>query len=189
MGNRLTGSYELALASPVMCPSAPLASMLARGHLGTSFYSACCDGSCSTLQSSPQRAAISSTAYRNLLRSIQQSSTQHTAIFIQRTAILHIAYCNSFIQPTEILHIAYRNLPYSVQKFFTWHTAILHIACCNPPRSIQQFPPQLTEISVCSLLMAIQRLLMAIQRLRMCIQRLQTEILAIILIHFFRVLG
>ena len=37
--------------------------------------------------------------------------------------------------------------------------------------------------------MAIQRLLMAIQRLLMCIQRLQTEILAIILIHFFRVLG
>ena len=182
MGNRLTGSYELALASPVMCPSAPLASMLARGHLGTSFYSACCDGSCSTLQSFPQRAAISSTAYRNLLRSIQQSSTQHTAIFTQRTAILHIAYCNSFIQPTEILHIAYRNLPHSVPQFFTRHTAILHIACCNPPRSIQRFPPQLTEISVCSLLMAIQRL-------RMCIQRLQTEILAIILIHFFRVPG
>ena len=165
-----------------MCPSDPLASMLARGHLGTSFYAACCNGSCSTLQSSPQRAAISPTAYRNLLRSIRQSSTQHTTIFTQRTAILYIAYCNSFIQPTEILHIAYRNLPYSVQKFFTWHTAILHIACCNPPRSIQQFPPQLTEISVCSLLMAIQRL-------RMCIQRLQTEILAIILIHFFRVLG
>ena len=37
--------------------------------------------------------------------------------------------------------------------------------------------------------MAIQSLLMAIQRLLMCIQRLQTEILAIILIHFFRVLG
>ena len=170
--------------------------MLARGHLGTSFYSACCDGSCSTLQSSPQRAAISSTAYRNLLRSIQQSSTQRTAVFTQRTAILCIAYCNSFIQPTEILYIAYRNLPHSVPQFFTRHTAILHIACCNPPRSIQQFPPQLTEISVCSLLMAIQsllmaiqRLLMAIQRLRMCIQRLQTEILAIILIHFFRVLG
>ena len=172
-----------------MCPSDPLASMLARGHLGTSFYSACCDGSCSTLQSSPQRAAISSTAYRNLLRSIQQSSTLHTEIFTQRTAILYIAYCTSSTRRTEILHIAYRNLPHSVPQFFTRHTAILHIACCNPPRSIQQFPPQLTEISVCSLLMAIQRLLMAIQRLRMCIQRLQTEILAIILIHFFRVPG
>ena len=182
MRNRLTGSYELALASPVMCPSAPLASMLARGHLGTSFYSACCDGSCSTLQSSPQRAAISSTAYRNLLRSIQQSSTQHTAISIQRTAILYIAYFNSSTQRTEILHMAYSNLPHSVQKFFTQRTAILHIACCDFLRSKQQFPPQLTEISVCSLLMAIQRL-------RMCIQRLQTEILAIILIHFFRVLG
>ena len=179
-----------------MCPSDPLASMLARGHLGTSFYSACCNGSCSTLQSSPQRAAISSTAYRNLLRSIRQSSTQHTAIFTQCSVILHIAYINSLhsipqssTQRTEILHIAYRNLPHSVPQFFTQHTAILHIACFNPPRSIQQFPPQLTEISVCSLLMAIQRLLMAIQRLRMCIQRLQTEILAIILIHFFRGLG
>ena len=189
MGNRLTGSYELASASSVMCPSNPLASMLARGHLGTSFYSACCDGSCSTLQSSPQCASISSTAYRNLPRSIQQSSIWHTAIFTQRAAILYIAYCNSFIQPTEILHIAYRNLPHSVPQFFTRHTAILHIACYYFLRSIQQFPPQLTEISVCSLLMAIQRLLMAIQRLRMCIQRLQTEILAIILIHFFRVPG
>ena len=172
-----------------MCPSVPLASMLARGHLGTSFCAACCDGSCSTLQSSPQRAAISSTAYRNLLRSVQQSSTQHTAVFTQRTAILHIAYCNSSTQRTEILHIAYRNLPHSVPQFFTRHTAILHMACCDFLRSKQQFPPQLTEISVCSLLMAIQSLLMAIQRLRMCIQRLQTEILAIILIHFFRVLG
>ena len=157
-----------------MCPSAPLASMLARGHLGTSFYAACCDGSCSTLQSSPQRAAISSAAYRNLLRCIQQSSTRHTAIFTQRTAILYIACCNS---------------SHSIPQFSTQRAAILHIACCNPPRSIQQFSPQLTEISVCSLLMAIQRLLMAIQRLRMCIQRLQTEILAVILIHFFRVLG
>ena len=130
-----------------MCPSDPLASMLARGHLGTSFYSACCDGSCSTLQSSPQRAAISSTAYRNLLRSIQQSSTLHTEIFTQRTAILHIAYCNSSTRRTVILHIAYRNLPHSVPQFFTRHTAILHIACCNPPRSIQQFPPQHTVIS------------------------------------------
>ena len=172
-----------------MCPSVPLASMLARGHLGASFCAACCDGSCSTLQSSPQRAAISSTAYRNLLRSVQQSSTQHTAVFTQRTAILHIAYCNSSTQRTEILHIAYRNLPHSVPQFFTRHTAILHMACCDFLRSKQQFPPQLTEISVCSLLMAIQSLLMAIQRLRMCIQRLQTEILAVILVHFFRVLG
>ena len=148
-----------------------------------------CNPPRSVLRFPPQRTAISSTAYRNLLRSIQQSSTQHTAIFTQRTAILYIAYCNSFTQRTEILHIAYRNLPHSVPQFFTRHTAILHIACCNPPRSIQQFPPQLPEISVCSLLMAIQSLLMAIQRLRMYIQRLQTEILAIILIHFFRVLG
>ena len=179
-----------------MCPSAPLASMLARGHLGTSFYSACCDGSCSTLQSSPQRAAISPTAYRNLLRCIQQSSTRHTAIFTQRTAILYIACCNSShsipqfsTQRAAILHTAYRNLPHSVLQFFTRHTAILHIACCNSSHGILQFTPLLTEISVCSLLMAIQRLLMAIQRLCMCIQRLQTEILAIILIHFFRVLG
>ena len=136
-----------------------------------------------------QHASILPAACCNLLRSVQQSSTQHTAISTQRTAILHIAYCNSSTQRTEILHIAYRNLPHSVPQFFTQHTAILHIACFNPPRSIQQFPPQLTEISVCSLLMAIQRLLMAIQRLRMCIQRLQTEILAIILIHFFRGLG
>ena len=178
-----------------MCPSDPLASMLARGHLGTSFCAACCNGSCSTLQSSPQCAAISSTAYRNLLRSKQQFSTQHTAIFAQHTAILYIAYSDSShsipqssTQRTAILHIAYRNLPHSVPQFFTWRAAILHTACCNPPRSKQQFPPQLTEISVCSLLMAIQSLLMAIQRLLMCIQRLQTEILAIILIHFFRVL-
>ena len=170
--------------------------MLARGHLGTSFYAACCNGSCSTLQSSPQRAAISSAAYSDFLRSIQQSSTLHTAIFTQRTAILHIAYSDSLhsipqfsTQRTEILHIAYRNLPHSIPQSSTQRTAILHIACCNPPRSIQQFPPPLIEISVCSLLMAIQRLLMAIQRLRMCIQRLQTEILSTILIHFFRVLG
>ena len=179
-----------------MCPSDPLASMLARGHLGTSFYAACCNGSCSTLQSSPQRAAISPTAYRNLLRSIQQSSTQHTEIFTQRTAILYIAYSDSLhsipqfsTQRTAILHIAYRNLPHSVQQFFTQRTAILHAAYINLPHCVHQFPPLLIEISVCSLLMAIQRLLMAIQRLLMCIQRLQTEILAVILIHFFRVLG
>ena len=195
-GNRLACSHELASASSVMCPSAPLASMLARGHLGISFYAACCNDSCSTLQSSPQRAAISPTAYRNLLRSIQQSSTQHTAIFTQRTAILHIAYSDSShsipqfsTQRTEILHIAYRNLPQSIPQSSTQRTVILRIACCNPPRSIQQFSPPLIEISVCSLLMAIQSLLMAIQRLLMCIQRLQTEILATILIHFFRVLG
>ena len=157
-----------------MCPSALLASMLARGHLGTSFYAACCNGSCSTLQSSPQRAAISSAAYNNLPRSIQQSSTRHTAIFTQRTAILHIAYGNS-------LH--------SIPQFSTQRTEILHIAYRNLPHFVQQFPSPLIEISVCSLLMAIQRLLMAIQRLLMCIQRLQTEILAVILIHFFRVLG
>ena len=173
-GNRLACSYELVSASSVMCPSGPLASMLARGHLGISFYSACCDGSCSTLQFSPQRAAISPTAYRNLLRSIQQSSTQRTAIFTQRTAILHIAYSNS---------------SHSIPQFSTQRTEILHIAYRNLLRSLQQFSPQLIEISVCSLLMAIQSLLMAIQRLRMCIQRLQTEILATILIHFFWVLG
>ena len=129
-----------------------------------------------------QHASILPAACCNLLRSVQQSSTQHTAIFHTAYRNLHTTYCNSSTQRTEILHIAYRNLPHSVPQFFTQHTAILHIACFNPPRSIQQFPPQLTEISVCSLLMAIQRL-------RMCIQRLQTEILAIILIHFFRGLG
>ena len=179
-----------------MCPSNPLASMLARGHLGTSFCAACCNGSCSTLQSSPQRAAISSTAYRNLLRSKQQFSTQHTAIFTQHTAILYIAYSDSShsipqssTQRIVILHTAYRNSSHSVLQSSPQHTAISSAAYSNFLRSIQQFPPQLTEISVCSLLMAIQRLLMAIQRLRMCIQRLQTEILAVILIHFFRVLG
>lgn len=145
-GNRLACSHELVSASSVMCPSDPLASMLAQGHLGTSFYSACCNGSCSTLQSSPQRAAISPTAYRNLLRSIPQSSTQHTAIFTQRTAILHIAYSDSShsipqfsTQRTEILHIAYRNLPHSVQQFFTRRAAILHAACSNLPHCVQQF--------------------------------------------------
>ena len=143
-----------------------------------------------------QHASILPAACCDFLRSVQQSSTQHTAIFHTAYSNLHTTYCNSShcvlqssTQRAEILHIAYRNLPHSVPHFFTRHTAILHIACCNPPHSIQQFPPQLTEISVCSLLMAIQRFLMAIQRLRMCIQRLQTEILAIILIHFFRVLG
>ena len=130
-----------------MCPSAPLASMLARGHLGTSFYSACCDGSCSTLQSSPQRAAISSAAYSNLPRSIPQSSTQHTAISTQRTAILHIAYCNSSTQRTEILHIAYRNLPHSVPQFFTQRTVILHTAYRNSSHSVLQSSPQHTAIS------------------------------------------
>ena len=137
-----------------MCPSAPLASMLARGHLGTSFCAACCNGSCSTLQSSPQRAAISPTAYRNLLRSIQQSSTQHTAIFTQRTVILYIAYCNFShgipqfsTQRTEILHIAYRNLPHSVQQFFTRRTANLHTAYSNSSHSVLQSSPQHTAIS------------------------------------------
>ena len=130
-----------------MCPSDPLASMLARGHLGISFYSACCDGSCSTLQSSPQRAAISSAAYSNLPRSIPQSSTQHTVIFTQRTAILHIAYCNSSTQRTEILHIAYRNLPHSVPQFFTQRAAILHTAYRNSSHSVLQSSPQHTAIS------------------------------------------
>lgn len=137
-----------------MCPSGPLASMLARGHLGISFCAACCDGSCSTLQSSPQRAAISPTAYRNLLRCIQQSSTRHTAIFIQRTAILHIAYSNSShsipqfsTQRTVILHTAYSNLPHSVLQFFTRRTAILHIAYRNSSHSVLQSSLQHTAIS------------------------------------------
>ena len=124
-------SHELVSASSVMCPSAPLASMLARGHLGTSFCAACCNGSCSTLQSSPQRAAISSTAYRNLLRSIPQSSTLHTAIFTQRTAILHIAYSNSSTQRAEILHTAYRNSSHSVLQSSPQQTAISFAAYRN----------------------------------------------------------
>ena len=131
-GNRLACSHELASASSLMCPSDPLASMLARGHLGTSFCAACCNGSCSTLQSSPQRAAISPTAYRNLLRSIQQSSTQRTAIFTQRTAILHIVYCNS---------------SHSIPQFSTQRTAILHIAYRNSSHSVLQSSPQHTAIS------------------------------------------
>ena len=114
-----------------MCPSGPLASMLARGHLGTSFYSACCDGSCSTLQSSPQRVAISSAAYSNLPRSIHQSSTQQTVIFTQRTAILYIAYSDSShsipqssAQRAAILHAAYRNSSHSVLQSSPQHTAI-----------------------------------------------------------------
>ena len=137
-----------------MCPSGPLASMLARGHLGISFCAACCDGSCSTLQSSPQRAAISPTAYRNLLRSIQQSSTLHTAIFTQRTAILHIAYSDSShsipqfsTQRTEIPHTAYRNLPHGVQQFFTRRAANLHTAYSNSSHSVLQSSPQRTSIS------------------------------------------
>ena len=65
-----------------------------------------------------------------------------------------------------IFHTAYRNSS-------TQRTVILRIACCNPPRSIQQFSPPLIEISVCSLLMAIQSL-------RMCIQSLQTEIFCLL---------
>mgnify|MGYP004453170683 FL=1 len=40
----------------------------------------------------------------------------------------------------------------------------------------QKLSPKHTEISVCSLWMAVQSLWMAIQRLRMCIRSLQTEI-------------
>ena len=115
-----------------MCPSGPLASMLARGHLGTSFYAACCNGSCSTLQSSPQRAAISSAAYSDFLRSIQQSSTLHTAIFTQRTAILHIAYSNS---------------SHSIPQFSTQRTAIFPTAYRNSSHSVLQSSPQHTAIS------------------------------------------
>ena len=122
-----------------MCPSAPLASMLARGHLGTSFYSACCDGSCSTLQSSPQRAAISSAAYRNLPRRLPQSPTQPTAIPTQPTAILHMAYCNSSTQRTEILH--------SIPQSSAQRAAILHAAYRNSSHSVLQSSPQHTAIS------------------------------------------
>ena len=115
-----------------MCPSDPLASMLARGHLGTSFCAACCNGSCSTLQSSPQCAAISSTAYRNLLRSKQQFSTQHTAIFAQHTAILYIAYSDS---------------SHSIPQSSTQRAAILHMACRNSSHGVLQSSPQQTAIS------------------------------------------
>ena len=114
-----------------MCPSDPLASMLARGHLGTSFCAACCNGSCSTLQSSLQRAAISSAAYSNLPRSIQQSSHNVLQFFTLRTAILYIAY---------------RNFPHSVQKFFTRHTAIFHTAYSNSSHSVLQSSSQHTAI-------------------------------------------
>ena len=137
-GIRLVCSHELVSASSVMCPSDPLASMLARGHLGTSFCAACCDGSCSTLQSSPQHAAISSTTYRNLLRSKHQFSTQHTAIFTQRTAILYIAYSDSShsipqssTRRTAILHTAYRNSSHSVLQSSPQHTAISSAAYRN----------------------------------------------------------
>ena len=130
-----------------MCPSAPLASMLARGHLGTSFYSACCDGSCSTLQSSPQRAAISSAAYSNLPRSIPQSSTQHTAIFTQRTAILYIACCNSSHCVLEFFHTAYRNSSHSIPQSSAQRAAILHAAYRNSSHSVLQSSPQHTAIS------------------------------------------
>ena len=128
--------------------------MLARGHLGTSFCAACCNGSCSTLQSSPQRAAISSTAYRNLLRSKQQFSTQHTAIFAQHTAILYIAYSDSShsipqssTQRIVILHTAYRNLPHSIPQSSTQRAAILHMACRNSSHGVLQSSPQQTAIS------------------------------------------
>ena len=129
-----------------MCPSNPLASMLARGHLGTSFYSACCDGSCSTLQSSPQRAAISSAAYSNLPHSKQQSFTQHMAIFTQRTAILYIAYYNSSTQRTAILYTAYRNLPHSIPQSSTQRIVILHTAYSNSSHCVLQSSPQHTAI-------------------------------------------
>ena len=130
-----------------MCPSDPLASMLARGHLGTSFYAACCNGSCSTLQSSPQRAAISPTAYRNLLRSIRQSSTQHTTIFTQRTAILYIAYCNSLHCVLQFFHTAYRNSSHSIPQSSIQRTEILHMAYRNSSHSVLQSSPQHTAIS------------------------------------------
>ena len=155
-----------------------------------------CNPPRSVLRSPPQRTAISSAAYSNLPHCIRQSSHNVLQFFTLRTTILHIAYHNFphsvqkfFTQHTAIFHTAYSNSSHGVLQIFTQHTAILHIACCNPPRSVHQFPPPLIEISVCSLLMAIQSLLMAIQRLLMCIQRLQTEILATILIHFFWVLG
>ena len=91
-----------------------------------------------------QHAAILPAACCNLLRSVQQSSTQRTAIFTQRTAILCIAYCNSFTQRTEILHIAYRNLPHSVPQFFTRRAAILHTAYRNSSHSVLQSSPQHT---------------------------------------------
>ena len=144
---------------------------------------------CSVLRWLVQHAAILPAACCNLFHSVSKSPTQHIAIFHIAYSYLHTTYCNSLHCVLQFFHTAYRNSSHSIPQSSTQRAAILHIACCNPPRSIQRFPPQLTEISVCSLLMAIQRLLMAIQRLRMCIQRLQTEILAIILIHFFRVLG
>ena len=148
-----------------------------------------CNPPRSVLRFLPQRIEISYAAYSILPHSVRQSSHNVLQFFTLRTAILYIAYRNFphsvqkfFTQHTAIFHTAYSNSSHSVLQSSPQRTAILHTAYSNPPRSIQQFSPPLIEISVCSLLMAIQRLLM-------CIQRLQTEILAVVLIHFFRVLG
>ena len=87
-----------------------------------------------------QHASILPAACCNLLRSVQQSSTQHTAI-------LHTTYCNSSHCVLQFFHTAYRNSSHSIPQSSAQRAAILHAAYRNSSHSVLQSSPQHTAIS------------------------------------------
>ena len=94
-----------------------------------------------------QHASILPAACCNLLRSVQQSSPQHTAIFHIAYSYLHTTYCNSLHCVLQFFHTAYRNSSHSIPQSSAQRAAILHAAYRNSSHSVLQSSPQHTAIS------------------------------------------
>lgn len=86
-----------------------------------------------------QHAAILPAACCDLLRSVQQSSTQQTAIFYTAYSNLHTTYCNSLHCVLQFFHTAYCNSSHGIPQSSIQRAAILHMACRNSSHGVLQF--------------------------------------------------
>ena len=121
-------------------PKCPLGKHACTRSLGHLFL-------CSVLRWFVQHASILPAACCNLLRSVQQSSTQRTAIFHIAYSNLHTTYCNSSYCVLQFFHTACRNSLHSIPQSSTQRAAILHTAYRNSSHSVLQSSPQNTVIS------------------------------------------